>query len=106
MNNLPVRLVDGTAPSRQLVRAAKAQERTELAIYEHNLASRYLAECDRVDSQAIADVTKTALDEEMEVLDWGLQRAGGSAAKAQLVAEKVAMQSRIDSARIARRFGG
>jgi hypothetical protein len=106
MSNLPARLPDPEHPSRQLARAIRAQEQTELAVFEHNLASRYQAECDRIDSQAIADVTRTALEEEMSVLDWGLEQAAGSVAKAELVSRKVAMQSKIDSDRIARRFGG
>jgi hypothetical protein len=90
----------------QARRAADAQHRTELAIFEHNLGARYLAECDRIDSEALSDVAKAALEEEIAVLDWGMERTAGSAAKAELVARKVAMQSKINSARIARRFGG
>jgi hypothetical protein len=104
MANLPGRLT-GTDVSQQR-RAAAAQRRTELAVFEHHLQTRFLAECDRIDSQAIADVTKGALEEEMKVLDFGLELAGGSPAKAELVSRLVSLQSRIDSARIARRFGG
>lgn len=92
-------------PSRQVARAARTQEGTELAIYEHQLGARYLAECDRIDSEAIADVTKGAIEEELSVLDYGLDQAGGSAAKIELVSRLVGIQSRIDAARIARRFG-
>jgi len=42
----------------------------------------------------------------MSVLDWGIQEAAGSRAKAELVSRMVSLQSKIDSARIARRFGG
>lgn len=105
MSDLPARW-EGVRSSRQQERAALAQEKTELAIYEHHLQARYLAEVDRIDSAAIADVTKAALEEEMSVLDWGLQQAAGSQAKAELVSRLVSLQSKIDSARIARRFGG
>jgi hypothetical protein len=105
MTNLPARWQAGQ-PSRQLARATKAQEQTELAVFQHNLDARYLAECDRIDSQAIADVTKAALEEELSVLDWGLEQAAGSPAKAELVSRMVAQQSKIDLGRIARRFGG
>ncbi|HSS34291.1 MAG TPA: hypothetical protein VLL27_13525 [Solirubrobacterales bacterium] len=105
MNELPARL-DGLRPSRQLTRATAAQERTELAVFEHHLAARYLAEIDRIDSTAIADVAEAALGEEMRVLDWGLSEAGDSVTKAELVSRKVSLQSRINNARIARRFGG
>lgn len=93
-------------PSRQLARATRAQEGTELAIFEHQLSARYLAECDRIDSEAIADVTRSALEQELGVLDWGLAEAAGSPAKTELVSRMVGLQSKIDSARIARRFGG
>lgn len=106
MSNLPARLSDGVRPSRALVRAAKATQRTELEIYEYDLNARRQVECDCIDSQAIADVTRTALEEEMNVLDWGLERAGDSLAKRELVSRMVAQQSRIDIGRIGRHFGG
>ncbi|MGE5281082.1 MAG: hypothetical protein ACM3N0_01940 [Chloroflexota bacterium] len=105
MSNLPVRFSDVARPSRALIRAARATQRTELDIYEHGLATRRQVECDRIDSAAIADVTRTALDAEMTNLDYGLERAGQSPAKRELVARMVAQQSRIDIARIERRFG-
>lgn len=105
MSNLPARLPEVGRPSRALIRAAKATQRTELAIYEHDLDVRLQVERDRIDSQAIADVTRTALQEEMAVLDWGLERTGHSPAKRELVSRMVAQQSRIDINRIDRRFG-
>ena len=87
-------------------RAAVAQSRTELEIFTHHLQARFQAECDRIDSAAIADVTKAAIEEEVAVLDYGLDLAQGSAAKIELVSRLVGVQSRIDTARISRRFGG
>lgn len=104
MSNLPARL-DELRSSRQLTQAVAAQQRTELSIFQHHLDARRLAECDRIDSEAIADVTKAALEQELSVLDWGLSEAAGSAAKAELVSRMVSLQSKIDNARIARRFG-
>jgi hypothetical protein len=104
MSNLPARL-ELPDNSRQLAKAVQAQERTELAIFEHHLQARYLAEVDRIDSAAIADVTKAALEEELRILEWGLEQAAGSPAKAELVSRMVSLQSKIDSGRIARRFG-
>jgi hypothetical protein len=105
MSELPVPW--GTSsPSRQVARAARALERCELDIYHHQLMARFAAECDQIDARAVADVTRTALEEEMSVLDWGLQEAAGSHAKAELVSRMVSLQSKLDSARIARRFGG
>jgi molybdopterin-guanine dinucleotide biosynthesis protein A len=105
MSNLPVLHSDNEFPPRQLVRAVKAQRRTELAVFKHSLRARYEAECARLDTQALSDVVKTALEEEMGLMEWGLERAGGSPAKAELVARKLAMFSNINSQCIARRFG-
>lgn len=106
MSQLPARLSASPRHSRRVERAARAQEKTELAIYEHHLAARYLTEIDRIDSAAIGDVTKSALDEELRTLDYGLELSAGSPAKAELVSRLVGLQSKIDGARIARRFGG
>lgn len=95
---------EGGRPSRSLTRATRATERTELAIYEAELAARFKSEVDQIDSRAIADAVKGALVEEMRVLDESLALAGDSLAKRELVARLVAIQSRIDGARISRRF--
>jgi hypothetical protein len=104
MSNLPVPW-EQEQPSRQVVRAARAQQKTELAIHKHSLKARYEAECERVDAQALSDVVRTALEEEIGNLDWGMELAAGSAAKAELVSRKLTMQAKINSDRIARRFG-
>lgn len=106
MPDLPARRPMQPGHSRQVARAVQAQERTELAVFEHHLQARYLAEVERIDAEALGDVVKTALDEELGVLDYGMEQAAGSPAKAELVSRLVSMQSRIDGARIARRFGG
>jgi hypothetical protein len=105
MPDLPVPW-EGGLSDRQIVRAARATEKTELAIYSHQLEMDYLRECDQIDSAAIADVAKAALVEEMRVLDEGLALAGDSAAKRLLVSRMLEIQSRIDTARISRTFGG
>lgn len=105
MSNLPV-LRDDDQSLRQLTAAVEIQRHTDLAVFEYHQAVRFAAECDRLDSQAISDVVRTALEEELSLLDWGMQEAAGSPAKAELVARKVTMQSKINNARIQRRFGG
>ena len=96
---------DSLSP-RQLQRAARAQQNTELETFQHSLAARFRAECDRIDTYAVADALRTALDEEIDLLAYGMRRAAGSAAKAELVARKAEMLSTINNSRIARRFGG
>jgi hypothetical protein len=104
-DHLPAR-IPRAGHSRQLAWATRAQERTELAIYEHTLEARYLAEIDQIDSQAIADVTRESIGQELSTLSYGLELAQGSAAKAELVSRLVNLQSALDNRRIARRFGG
>lgn len=105
MSDLPAVWQAGR-PHRSLAKATRATERTELAIYEAELHARFKTEVDQIDSRAIADAVKGALEEEMRVLDEALAAAGDSIAKRELVARMVAIQSRIDSSRIARRFEG
>ena len=104
MPNLPARLSEAS-PSRALTRATRATEQTELSIYKYHLEARRRAEFDRIDSQALGDVARCALEEEMNVMDSCLARAGNSPAKRELVARMVALQSDIDIRRISRRFG-
>ncbi len=106
MSQLPIHLTDDAPSSRQLTRAVQAQQEAELAVFEHHLKVRYLAECDRIDSRTLADVVEAALESEIAVCDWGLAQAAGSPAKAELVFRKVALLSQLNNARIARNFGG
>jgi len=91
---------------RQVQAAARAQRSTELEVFRHGLGARLRAECDRIDSQAAGDALRTALDEELDLLDYGLRRANGSVAKAELVARKVEMLASMNNRRVAQRFGG
>lgn len=107
MSLLPAPLDDDTGlTSRQLVKARRAQASTELAVFRHALETRALADIDRLDSQAVADASRAALDEEVDLLDYGLARASGSAAKTQLVIRHVERAAVINDRRITRRFGG
>jgi hypothetical protein len=102
MSNLPARLGEGEPSQRQLARAAKAVQSTELAVLKHSLKARYEAECSRLDSQALSDVVRCAMEEQVANLDYGLRLAAGSAAKAELVSRLVALHSDIDNERIRR----
>jgi len=105
MSNLPARLPDGVPNHRQVVRAARAQERTELAILEHQLAAHYDRECAVIDGDSIREVTKNSLDNVLEVLDEGLKKAGDRPAARELVARAISRQERLEDAAIMRRFG-
>jgi len=84
---------------------ARTERRAELEVYRHSVAVAVAVEIDRIDSQGIADVITTATEEELNFLDYGMARANGSGAKAELVARKANMLSAINNTRIARRFG-
>ncbi len=96
----------GGFSSRGLERARKSQEGAALAVFDHTVRAQAIAEMDMADTHAIADATRVALEEEIDLLDHGLRLAGSSAAKAELVARHVNRLSNINNARLSRRFGG
>jgi hypothetical protein len=107
MSFLPAPIDDGSGvTARQLSRAKKLQADTELTIFRYSLEARTRAEVDRIDSQAIGDASRAALDEEMDLLDYGMSRVNGSATKVELLQRHVERMSRINNARLSRRFGG
>jgi hypothetical protein len=89
----------------QSTQAVRALRKAELVAFRNGLDAAVLAECDRQDSQAVADSCTAALNAELDLLDWGLHRAGNSAAKAELVARKVSRLASLNDSRITRRFG-
>jgi hypothetical protein len=105
MSNLPARISAGVPNSRQVVRAARAQERTELAILEHQLAALYDRECSIIDSESLSEVTKNSLVNVLDVLDFGLERAGDRPAARELVSRAVERLERLEDTDILRRYG-
>ncbi len=105
MSNLPARLPDGVPNRRQVIRATRATERTEIAILEHQLAALYDRECAVIDSEAITEVTKNSLDNVLGVLDYGLERAGDRPAARELVARAISRMEQLEDAAIMRRYG-
>jgi hypothetical protein len=108
MSLLPAPLNDdaGGLSSRQLVKAQRAQASSELEVFRYGLGVRARAQIDQLDSQALADASRAAFEEECDLLDYGLARAGQSAAKAALIARHVERIATINDRRITRRFGG
>jgi hypothetical protein len=105
MTLLPSRNTENALTVRETNQALRSQRRAELRLFDHSLGARFNAEADRIDSQAVADALAASLDEEMALLDYGVRRAGNSAAKAELVARKVELLANINNRRINRRFG-
>jgi hypothetical protein len=78
---------------------------TELEVYRHRARNWEQEAKDKSDSETIGEVCKAALDEELNLLEYGTMRAGQSLVKAELVANKVRMAAAANDRRIARRFG-
>ena len=106
MSLLPAQLNDDTSFSpRQMAKVRRAQENTEIRLFGHTLEAHTIAEIDRLDTQAVADASRAALEEEVGLLEYGLARASGSAAMTELVARHVERLAAINDRRITRRFG-
>jgi hypothetical protein len=107
MSKLPaIRRPPGASPIELVRTAALSQRQTTLAIFEHHQAARFVSECLQADTEARADVVRTALAEELSLLDWGMQQATGSGAKAELVSSKVSLLRDMNNQLIRRGFGG
>jgi hypothetical protein len=104
---LPAPLDDapGGLTAWQINKAKRAQASAELDIFRHGLVAQTRAEFDRQDAQAVADASHTSLDLELDLLDYGMARAGQSAARLELVARHVERLASINNRRITRRFG-
>lgn len=81
-------------------------EKADEAVFSHFLAVEYSRQCEAIDTAVLAEVVKGALASELEVYDWAMEQVGDSPTKVRLVADKIALLSRANSARIARGFGG
>lgn len=90
---------------RQAARARRVQMRADMEVFSHGLMADAEAECDRQDAQATADAIRASLEEELNLLEYGMARARGSTAKTELVATKVEMLASINNRRLQRHFG-
>jgi hypothetical protein len=107
MSNLPVPSdAGGSLSPRQAARASRDLAKSHMRVFRHRLEAWAMAEEDRQDSEAVADASRTSLEQELRLLSEGLALAGQSAAAIELVARKVELQANIDNRRIAWRFGG
>jgi hypothetical protein len=91
---------------RQVLKARKAEADTALELHRYSLGARFRGQVDVYDSQALSDANRAAVSEEMDVLEYGLSRAGASAAKVEMTARALQRMAAINDRRITRRFGG
>jgi hypothetical protein len=95
----------GDLTRRQLEQANKAEANTALELHRYRLGAQFRAQIDICDSQALADANQAAVASEMDVLDYGLSRAGTSAAKVEMTARAAQRMAVLTDRRINRRFG-
>lgn len=101
---LPVLHSEDEFPVRQMNRAVRLQRSSQMAVFRHGLRAREKTERARLDLQAAGDVVKSAVEEEIDLLEWAMNRAEGSPARVEVVARRVAQFSEIND-RIIGRFG-
>jgi hypothetical protein len=89
----------------QSAKTLRAQQRAAMKVILHsiNVDASTAMECR--ECGAIGDVITTAAEAEMGFLDYGMARAGGSAAKLEVVARLANLQQNIDTGRILLKFG-
>jgi hypothetical protein len=108
-SKLPARvaapIVLGGAPTRREMQAIAARRAAEDGLLVHALRSHVDEEMARMDAETVAAASQAALGVELDVLNWGIAKANGSAAAAKLVADRVEQLSRLNSKAIERRFG-
>lgn len=91
---------------RQLDQAQKAEASTMLELHRYMLGAQFRAQIDIYDTQALGDANRAAVSEEIELLEYGLRRAGSLAAGVEIVARASQRMALINDRRILRRFGG
>lgn len=78
--------------------------RADVSLLGYSLVAFERAQKDLIDSQTTRDALECAFDEEVSLFDHGMVKAGGSATKQQLLADKLEMLAKINNRRIGRRF--
>jgi hypothetical protein len=93
-----------STPDRHELEAMRATSEAELTRFRYALDTRLQADMDRLDTDALSGALRAALEAEVGLVEYGLRLAGNSQVKLELVADKVALLSEINAARIRRRF--
>jgi hypothetical protein len=107
MSNLTVPSEAGRALSPRLPsrKASRAVAKSHMRVFHHELEVWAMLEEERQESEAVADASRTSLEQELRLLREGLALAGQSAAALNLVSRRVELQANIDTRRITRRWG-
>lgn len=81
-------------------------KQAEGSIFEAQVVAETRSAIEVAEITAFAETIRVAIDEEVGLLSYGTSLAAGSGAAAQLVAEKVALFSELNSRRLRQRYGG
>ena len=101
----PARLANTSGlPRRMEKKAERDTASMMLEVFQHGLEARAGAECVEHDLQALSDVSHTALDLEMSLLDDGLAKAKGSPARVEMAARASQRMASLVDRRITREF--
>ena len=100
----PLRACD-RPPTRQELQVVAARREAENGVILATLHAHFDEACAALDASTVAAASQAALGAELDVLNWGIAKANGSAAASKLVADRVEQLSRLNSKAIERRFG-
>lgn len=103
---LPVTDASSSAPSpARGLRQAVAVRRAELELFQHSLRSGVRTAKELIDSQAVGVCAEAALDEELDLLNYGRNRAAADPLAMHFALRKVEKLARINERRLQQRFG-
>jgi hypothetical protein len=92
--------------TRQARKLQRQDAATAIEVHSHRRDVRKLAACVEADIEALSDVNRTAMFEEMDLADAGIARAAGSSLKSRSVARALQRQEALADRIVRRAFGG
>jgi hypothetical protein len=92
--------------TRQARKLQREEATTALEVHGHRRDARKLAASAEALIEALADVNRTAMNEEMDLVDSGIVRAGGSQLKSASVARALQRQVTLGDRIVYRTFRG
>lgn len=104
-NSTPVRIGVPAASTYRERRHVIARRRMEDGLLVETLRGQFDREAARIQAEAVGEAVKFNLAVELDVLAYGIEGAGNSAAAAKIVGDHVELLSRLGSANLMRRFG-
>lgn len=92
--------------TRQARRLQREDASAAIEVHGHRRDARKLAACAEAEIEALSDVNRTAMMEEMDLADAGIARAAGSSLKSKSVARALQRQEVLADRIVRRAFWG